>query len=83
MPILDGDAKSVKLGAVMVKARLVVAVRAPEVPVMVTFVVPPAAVLLAVSVSTLVPLVGFVPHDAVTPLGRPEVTARLTLPVNP
>lgn len=62
---------------------MVVAVRAPEVPVMVTFAVPPAAVLLAVRVSTLVPFVGFVPHDAVTPLGRPEVTARLTLPVNP
>jgi len=70
-------------GAVMVKARLVVAVRVPEVPVMVRFAVPPAAVLLVVSVSTLVPLVGFVPHVAVTPLGKPDVTARLTLPVNP
>ena len=83
IPKLGGDANSVKPGALMVTARLVVAVRAPEVPVMMTFAVPPAAVLLAVSVSTLVPLVGLVPHDAVTPLGRPDVTARVTLPVNP
>lgn len=78
-----GDAVSVKFGAVMVRAILVVAVREPEVPVMVTFAVPPAAVLLAVNVRTLVPLVGLVPHVAVTPLGRLDVTARLTLPVNP
>jgi hypothetical protein len=83
MPKLDGDANNVKVGAVMVTERLVVAVNAPEVPVMVRFAVPPAAVLLAVNVSTLVPLVGFVPHDAVTPLGRPDVTAKFTLPVNP
>ena len=76
-------AKRVKPGALIVRARLVVAVRVPDVPVIVTFVVPPAAVLLAVGVSTLLPLVGFVPHEAVTPLGSPDVTARLTLPVNP
>jgi hypothetical protein len=67
----------------MVTARLVVAVRAPEVPVMVRYAVPPAAVLLVVNVSTLLPLVGLVPHDAVTPLGRADVMARFTLPVNP
>lgn len=38
--------------------------------------------LLAVSVSTLVPLVGFGLNDAVTPLGR-EGAARFTLPVKP
>lgn len=43
---------------------------------------PAVAELLAVSVSTLVPDVGFVPHDAVTPLGKPE-TARFTSPENP
>ena len=83
MDTVDGDELRVKLGAVIVRERFVVTVRAPEVPVMVTFVVPPAAVLLAVNVSTLVPLVGLVPHVAVTPLGRLDVTARLTLPVNP
>jgi hypothetical protein len=61
----------------------VVAVRLPEVPVMVSVAVPGAAELLAVNVSTLVPEVGFVPHDAVTPLGSVEVTARWTLPSNP
>jgi len=45
--------------------------------------VPGAAELLAVKVSTLVPEVGFVPHDAVTPPGSAEVTARWTLPSNP
>ena len=48
----------------------------------VTVDVPVVAVLLAVNVSTLVPVVGFVPNVAVTPLGRPEA-ARVTLPVNP
>src|SRR5271163_3777770 len=49
---------------------------------MVTVAVPVVAELLAVSVSTLVPVVGFVPNAAVTPLGRPDA-ARVTLPVNP
>lgn len=72
-----------KYGTATVKATLVVAVKFPEVPVIVTFDVPPAAALLTVNVSTLVPFVGFVPQAAVTPLGRPDVTARFTLPVNP
>jgi hypothetical protein len=49
---------------------------------MVTVPVEAGAVLLAVRVRTLVPDVGFVPHVAVTPVGKPEA-ARLTLPVNP
>jgi hypothetical protein len=61
---------------------VVVAVRLPEVPVTVNVVVPGVAELLTASVSTLLPDVGFVPQDAVTPLGRPE-TSRLTLPANP
>ena len=65
-----------------VRASVVVAVRLPEVPVMVTVDVPVVAVALAVRVSTLVPVVGFVPNVAVTPLGRPEA-ASVTLPVNP
>jgi hypothetical protein len=44
---------------------------------------PTVAVLLAVSVSKLVPLVGFVLQDADTPLGSPDAPARLTLPANP
>jgi hypothetical protein len=80
-----GEAAILKFGdavALTVRAIVVVAVRLPEVPVMVTVDVPVVAVLLAVKVSTLVPVVGFVPNVAVTPLGRPDA-ARVTLPVNP
>ena len=54
----------------------------PEVPVIATLKFPFAAVLLAVSVSTLVPVVGLVAKDAVTPLGNPDAV-RFTLPVKP
>ena len=80
-----GDAAMVKLGVAVeftVSARVVDAVKLPEVPVMVTVADPVVAVLLAVSVSTLVPVVGFVPNVAVTPLGRPDA-ANVTLPLNP
>lgn len=60
----------------------VVWVSVPEVPVMVTVVVPVVAVLLAVKVRVLEEVVGFVPNVAVTPEGRAEVD-RLTLPVKP
>jgi hypothetical protein len=80
-----GDAATEKFGVAVeftVRASVVDAVRLPEVPVIVTVAEPVVAVLLAVSVSTLVPVVGFVPNAAVTPLGRPDA-ARVTLPVNP
>jgi hypothetical protein len=80
-----GEAPTVKFGVAVeltVRASVVFAVRLPDVPVMVTVDVPVVAVLLAVSVSTLVPVVGFVPNAAVTPLGRPEA-ASVTLPANP
>ncbi len=72
----------VVVAPVTVRAMVVVAVRLPEVPVMVTVAVPAVAELLAVSDRTLdvVVLVGL--NDAVTPLGKPDA-ARLTLPVNP
>lgn len=54
----------------------------PEVPVMVTVEVPVVAVELAVNVTELVDVVGFVPKLAVTPEGKPEAD-RVTLPVNP
>jgi len=73
----------VKLGGrLTVRAMVVDAVRLPEVPVTVTVAVPVVAVLEAVSVSRLEPVVGFVPKLAVTPAGRP-VAARVTLPVKP
>ncbi len=61
---------------------MLVSVRLPEVPVMVSVPVPPAAVLLAVRVSVLVPVVEGGEKDALMPLGRPA-TERFTLPVNP
>lgn len=80
-----GEALRLKFGDAAeftVSETLVVAVKLPDVPVMVTLAVPVVAVLLAVSVSVLVEVVGFVPNAAVTPLGRPEA-ARVTLPENP
>jgi hypothetical protein len=69
---------------VIVRAIVAVCVRLPEVPVTVTVVGPPTvAVLLAVSVKTLVVLVLVGLKDAVTPLGRVEVTVKATLPVKP
>lgn len=80
-----GDAPMVKFGeaaALTVSAKVVLAFRLPEVPLMVTVAVPVVAVLLAVNVSVLVEVVGFVPNTAVTPLGKPDAV-RVTLPVNP
>ena len=54
----------------------------PTLPVMVTVAVPVAAVLLAVSVNVLVPVVLAGLNDAVTPLGRPDAD-KLTLPLKP
>jgi hypothetical protein len=65
-----------------VRAMVVVADNVPDVPVIVTMEDPVTAVLLAVRVSTLLPAVGFVPNEAVTPLGKPDA-AIVTLPVNP
>src|ERR1017187_2378578 len=80
-----GAAVSVKLGAaVTVRLMVVVCVRVPEVPVMVTVGGPPVvAELLAVSVKMLVLVVLDGLNDAVTPLGRAEVTAKFTLLVKP
>ena len=75
-------AETVKPGAKTPRVRVVAADRAPEVPVTVSVEVPAEAELLAVSVSVLLPFVGFGEKDAVTPAGSP-VTARLTLPVKP
>ena len=67
----------------MVSETLVLAVRVPEVPVMVTGTGPAAAaVLAAVRVNTLLPVAGLVPNAAVTPVGSPEA-ASVTVPVNP
>ena len=54
----------------------------PEIPVTVIVAVPTVAVLLAVSVSSLDPVIMLGLKEAVTPLGNPEA-ARLTLLLNP
>jgi hypothetical protein len=73
---------SVKAGANMLRLTVVVTVSLPEVPVMVSALVPVAAELLAVKVRMLLLVVGFGFQRAVTPFGSPE-TERVTLPVNP
>ena len=81
----EGDAAMVKFGddaAFTVSETVVVAVKVPDVPVMVTVAFPVVAVLLAVRVSVLLEVVGFVLKAAVTPLGKPDA-ARVTLPENP
>ena len=61
---------------------VVVLIKLPEVPVMITVAVPVAAVPLVVSVNVLVVVAGFVLNAAVTPLGKPEAD-KVTLPLKP
>jgi hypothetical protein len=83
-----GEAEREKLGAgaaVTVTETVVVFVKLPEVPVIVTLTVPGVMVLLAVSVKVLefvelVVLTGL--KDAETPLGRPDAD-KATLPLKP
>jgi len=78
-----GDAPRLKLGAAFtVTLSVVVAVRVPDAPLIVTTKVPNAAVGLAVSVSVLVEVVGFGLNEAVTPVGNP-VADNVTLPLKP
>lgn len=74
---------SVKVGITTFKERVVVTFTVPEVPVIVTLYCPGTAESLVTKVSVLLPVVGFVPHEAVTPVGKVEVRARVTLPLNP
>ncbi len=66
----------------MVSEMVVVWLSEPDVPVTVMVLVPVVAVLVAVKVRTLVDVVGLVPNEAVTPLGRVEVESD-TDPVKP
>ena len=72
----------VNVGAKTPSVIEVEAVRLPEVPVIVTVLVPMLAELAAVSVSVELPVAGFGENEAVTPVGKP-VTDRLTFPVKP
>jgi hypothetical protein len=68
--------------AVTVSVIVVVFVKLPDVPVIVTRTVPVDAVLLAVSVNVLVVVAGFELNAAVTPLGRPDGD-KVTPPLKP
>jgi hypothetical protein len=65
---------------VIVSATVVVCVRPPEVPVIVTVVRPGVAALVAVSVKTLVPVVFTGLKNAITPAGKP-LAVRATEPL--
>jgi hypothetical protein len=65
-----------------VRETVVVWLRLPEVPVIVTVDVPVTAVALAVSVKELVIVAEAGLKDAVTPLGKPDAD-KLTLPLKP
>jgi hypothetical protein len=80
---LLGDAERLKFaGTVTVRETVVVWLRLPEVPVIVTVDVPVVAVALAVSVKELVVVAETGLKDAVTPLGRPDAD-KLTPPLKP
>jgi hypothetical protein len=83
--MLLGDAERVKFGgrtAFTVIETVVALDKLPDEPVIITVAVPVAAVLLAVSVNELAPVVLLGLNDAVTPLGRPDAD-KLTLPLKP
>jgi hypothetical protein len=82
-PSVQTQGKQQFTAAVTVKATVADFVKLPEVPVTVTVTGPPVvAVLVAVRVSVLEPVVGFGLNPALTPLGRPEAD-KLTLPLKP
>ena len=66
----------------IVRATVVVCVRLPEVPVIVTVAGPTVAVLDAVNVTRLLPIVVLGLNDAVTPPGSP-LAVRATALLNP
>lgn len=65
-----------------VRETVVVWLRLPEVPVIVTVDVPVVALALAVSVKELVIVAEAGLKDAVTPLGKPDAD-KVTLPLKP
>lgn len=76
------DVSNVNVGAITFTVIVVEAVKAPDVPVIVTMFCPTGVVLLAVKVTVDVLVVGLVEKLAVTPLGR-LAAVRFTLPLNP
>jgi|SRR5271165_760750 len=81
-PSVHDEGSVVLVTAWTVRETVVMFVRLPEVPLIVTVTVPGVAVLLAVNVNVVVVVVLLGLKDAVTPLGRP-VADKLTLPLKP
>lgn len=80
---VEAEVVTEKLAAgARVNVTATVVFRLPDVPVMVTVLVPTAALALATTLNVLAVAVAAGLNDAVTPLGRPE-TARFTVPLNP
>ena len=77
-----GAAASRKPCAFTARVMVVEALNAPEAPVIVTVEVPGVAVLAAVNVSVVLPVVGFGAKEAVTPPGRPDAV-NVTGALNP
>ena len=82
LPHVSEVGASLTFAPLIMRVKVVVCVKLPDVPVIVTVLVAAPAEGLTVSVSALVEVVGFGVNPAVTPLGRPEA-AKLTLPVKP
>jgi hypothetical protein len=81
MASVFGETESEMLGGTTTTETYTLAVSEPEVPVMVRLYVPGVAAL-SVTVSIVVPVVGFGLKDAVIPLGTPDAESA-TLPLNP
>jgi len=83
IPKLPVDVETVNFGpAFTVRETVLLWVKPPAVPVIVTVAVPVAAALLAIRVRVLEAVAGLGLNDAVTPLGRPEAD-KVTLLVKP
>jgi len=83
MVTLVGEAASEKFGeGLTVRLTVVVCVKLPDVPVIVTVAAPVVAVALAVNVKVLDVVAGFGLKAAVTPVGKPDA-AMVTLPLKP
>ena len=80
--VLAGSVSVKFPNAFTVGLSVVVTLRLPEVPVIVTVAFPFVAVALAVRVRVLVEVAGFGLKEAVTPFGSPEA-ASVTSPENP
>ena len=79
---MAGSRDSVKVGVVTVSTMVVALLSVPDTPVTVTVAIPAVAVLSALKVRELLPVVLDGLKTAVTPLGKPD-TPKATVPLKP